>query len=153
MAFIFVDFVVLLIIVIYRKYYGWAFALRITALMFLTMVLAALAIDGVFTLLGLTPSGSRPNRGDIFGSIQVDYKLFLNLLGLVIFSVLFWLTMRRGVTDPVCGMRVDRAKALTAEHDGHTYYFCSQHCRERFEADPDGYVGLSSRRGSPRIAH
>src|SRR2546421_1735452 len=153
MAFIFADLIVLPIIAIYRKYYGWAFALRITALMFLTMVLAALAIDGVFTLLGLTPSGSRPNRGDIFGSIQVDYKLFLNLLGLVIFSVLFWLTMRRGVTDPVCGMRVDRAKALTAEHDGHTYYFCSQHCRERFEADPDGYVGLSSRRGSPRIAH
>jgi len=137
MAFIFADLIVLPIIAIYRKYYGWAFALRITALMFVTMVLAALATDGLFTLLGLPPSGSRPSRGDVFGSIQVDYKLFLNLLGLVVFAVLFWLTMRRGVTDPVCGMKVDRAKALTAEHDGHTFYFCSQHCRERFEADPD----------------
>ena len=60
-----------------------------------------------------------------------------NLLGLVVFAVLFWLTMRWGVTDPVCGMKVDRGKALTAEHDGHTFHFCSQHCRERFEADPD----------------
>jgi uncharacterized protein len=33
---------VLPILAIYRKYYGWRFALRITALMFVTMVLAAL---------------------------------------------------------------------------------------------------------------
>src|SRR5436305_4167690 len=150
MAFIFADLIVLPIMAIYRKYYGTRFTLRITALMFVTMVLAALATDGLFTLLGLTPSGSRPSRGDVFGSIQVDYKLFLNLLGLVVFAVLFWLTMRRGVTDPVCGMKVDRAKALTAEHDGHTFHFCSQHCRERFEADPDGSrraVGSSLERG------
>ena len=31
MAFIFADLIVLPIIAIYRKYYGWAFALRITA--------------------------------------------------------------------------------------------------------------------------
>ncbi len=136
MAFIFADLIVLPIIAIYRKYYGWAFALRITALMFVTMVLAALAVDGLFNLFGLVPSGTRPSRGDIFGSIQVDYKLFLNLFGAVVFAVLFWLTMRRGVTDPVCGMKVDRAKALTAEHQGHTYYFCSQRCRERFAGDP-----------------
>jgi len=141
MAFIFADLIVLPIIAIYRKYYGWAFAMRITALMFVTMVLAALAIDGLFSLLGLIPSGGRPSRSDIFGSIQVDYKLFLNLLGLAVFASLFWLTMRRGVTDPVCGMRVDRAKALTAQHDGRTYYFCSQHCRDRFEANSDDHAG------------
>jgi uncharacterized protein len=152
MAFIFADLIVLPIIAIYRKYYGWAFALRITALMFVTMVLAALAIDGLFSLSGLIPSGARPSRGDIFGSIQVDYKLFLNLLGLVVFASLFWLTMRRGDTDPVCGMKVDRARALTAQHDGHTYYFCSRHCRERFEADPDGYAAGPARAGESRVA-
>jgi uncharacterized membrane protein YraQ (UPF0718 family)/YHS domain-containing protein len=152
MAFIFADLIVLPIIAIYRKYYGWAFALRITALMFVTMVLAALAIDGLFSLSGLIPSGARPSRGDIFGSIQVDYKLFLNLLGLVVFASLFWLTMRRGDTDPVCGLKVDRARALTAQHDGHTYYFCSRHCRERFEADPDGYAAGPARAGESRVA-
>src|SRR3954466_15275556 len=45
MAFIFADLIVLPIVSIYRKYYGTAFALRITALMFVTMVLAALIID------------------------------------------------------------------------------------------------------------
>jgi uncharacterized membrane protein YraQ (UPF0718 family)/YHS domain-containing protein len=153
MAFIFADLIVLPIIAIYRKYYGWAFALRITALMFVTMVLAALAIDGLFSLLGLIPSGTRPSRGDIFGSIQFDYKLFLNLFGLVIFAGLFWLTMRRGVTDPVCGMKVDRAKALTAQHDGRIYHFCSEHCRDRFEASPDDYAGGGARRRGPAAAH
>ena len=37
-AFIFADLLVLPILAIYRKYYGGAFALRITALMFVTMV-------------------------------------------------------------------------------------------------------------------
>src|ERR671922_196851 len=74
MAFIFADLIVLPIIAIYRKYYGWGFALRIIALMFVTTVLAALAIDGLFSLAGLVPD-TRPSRGDIFGSIELDYKL------------------------------------------------------------------------------
>jgi uncharacterized membrane protein YraQ (UPF0718 family)/YHS domain-containing protein len=132
MAFIFADLIVIPIVIAYRKYYGTAFALRITALMFVTMVVAALIVDLLFGRLGLIPSGPRPTRGDVFGSIQVDYKLFLNLLGLVIFAAMFWLTARRGATDPVCGMKVDRAKALTTSHEGHTYFFCSEHCRSHF---------------------
>jgi len=134
MAFIFADLIVLPIIAIYRKYYGWAFAIRITALMFVTMVAAALLVDGIFTALGLVPD-TRPTRDDIFGAIQLDYKLVLNAVGLVIFLALFGLTMRRGATDPVCGMKVDRAKALRLEHEGHTYYFCSEHCMTRFQAE------------------
>jgi uncharacterized membrane protein YraQ (UPF0718 family)/YHS domain-containing protein len=140
MAFIFADLIVLPIIAIYRKYYGWAFALRITALMLVTMIIAALIIDLLFGAVGLIPS-TRPSRGDIFSSVQLDYKLWLNLLGLAIFLALFGMTMRRGMTDPVCGMKVDRAKALKAEHAGHTYYFCSDHCQHSFMADPEQYAG------------
>ncbi len=140
MAFIFADLIVLPILAVYRKYYGWAFAARITGLMFVTMVLAALAIDGLFGGLGLIPDGARPNRGDIFGSIEVDYKLFLNVLGVVIFAALFWLTARRGMTDPVCGMKVDRAKAVTKTVAGDSYYFCSTHCQHAFEADAERYI-------------
>jgi uncharacterized membrane protein YraQ (UPF0718 family) len=88
MAFIFADLIVLPIIVAYRKYYGLPFALRITALMFVTMVLAALAIDLLFSALGLIPE-SRPAPKEVFGSIEADYKLVLNLLGLAIFVSLF----------------------------------------------------------------
>jgi uncharacterized protein len=131
MAFIFADLIVIPIVLAYRKYYGTSFALRITALMFVTMVIAALFVDVVFGWAGLIPSGARPSRSDVFGSVQVDYKLFLNVLGFAIFAALFALTWRRGATDPVCGMKVDRSKALQASRDGHTYYFCSEHCRSK----------------------
>jgi uncharacterized protein len=131
MAFIFADLIVLPIVVAYRKYYGTAFALRITALMFVTMVLAALFVDLLFGALGLIPS-VRPSTEDVFGSIELDYKAVLNALGLVVFVTLFAMTVRRGATDPVCGMKVDKANALTAERGGQTYYFCSEHCRHAF---------------------
>src|SRR3954453_4893401 len=123
LAFLFADLIVLPILAIYRKYYGWAFTIRITVLMLITMMLAALAIDALFSALGATPDGTRPTRDDIFGAIQVDYKLFLNILGVAIFAALFWLTARRGATDPVCGMKVDKDKAVTTEADGKTIYF------------------------------
>jgi uncharacterized protein len=145
MAFIFADLIVLTIIAIYRKYYGAKFALRITALMYVTMVAAALMIEVVFSALGLIPTGPRPTRADIFSSITVDYKLFLNLAGLAVFAMLFWLTARRGVTDPVCGMKVDRAKAVKKEFGGETFYFCSAHCLHAFEAAPSSYVGADGR--------
>jgi len=132
MAFIFADLIVLPIVAAYRKYYGTAFALRITALMFVTMVVAALVIDLLFAGLGLIPS-QRPSTEDVFGSIELDYKAALNALATLVFAVLFALTLHRGATDPVCGMKVDKTKSLTTEFAGRTYHFCSQHCREAFQ--------------------
>ncbi len=128
LAFLFADLIVLPIVAIYRKYYGTPFALRIVGLMLTAMILAALLVDGLFSVLGALPSGPRPSRADIFGGISVDYKLALNVLGLAIFAALLWLTARRGVTDPVCGMKVDRGKAVRVEREGGTLYFCSEHC-------------------------
>lgn len=34
--------------------------------------------------------------------------------------------------DPICGMTVDESLPLRAERDGQTFYFCSEHCREKF---------------------
>lgn len=44
------------------------------------------------------------------------------------------------IRDPVCGMTVDPdAGKPTAEHDSHTYYFCSESCQQKFIADRDAY--------------
>jgi uncharacterized protein len=145
-AFIFADLIVLPIIAAYVKYYGRAYALRITALMFVTIALAALVVDAIFSLAGLIPD-TRPSRSDIFGSVELDYKLVLDGLGLSIFAALFYLTARRGATDPVCGMKVDRSRALRAVHAGRTYFFCSERCRARFKADPESYVSGSAPAG------
>jgi uncharacterized protein len=91
-AFIFADLIVIPIVLAYRKYYGTSFALRITALMFVTIVIAALVVDGLFGVTGLIPTGPRPTRADVFGQIELDYKLVLNILGLAIFALLFWVS-------------------------------------------------------------
>jgi hypothetical protein len=140
MAFIFADLIVLPIIVAYRKYYGWPFAIRITALMFVTMVIAALVIDGVFSAADLIPT-DRPARDEIFSPIELNYKAVLNGIAAVVFVALIALTVRRGATDPVCGMKVDRSKALALAHAGHTYHFCSEDCRDEFQAHPERYTG------------
>ena len=45
------------------------------------------------------------------------------------------------VKDPVCGMMVDPHTAKhRAQHAGRTYYFCSEGCRSKFEADPARYI-------------
>jgi len=97
-AFLFADLIVIPIALAYRKYYGDAFALRIVALMFVTIVLAALIVDGVFGLVGLVPTGPRPTRTDVFGSVGLNYKLVLNVIATAIFLALFWLS-RRGSGD------------------------------------------------------
>lgn len=38
--------------------------------------------------------------------------------------------------DPICGMTVDESTSLRAERDGQTFYFCSEHCRQKFLAQP-----------------
>jgi Cu+-exporting ATPase len=37
--------------------------------------------------------------------------------------------------DPICGMEVDERTALSVEHEGKTYYFCSPGCRDKFLAE------------------
>ncbi len=135
-AFLFSDLLILPLVVIYRRYYGGAFTTRYLAAMVIAIVVAALAVDGLFALLGLSPSGARPLRADVFAGVHVDYKLWLNLAAALAFAGLWGLTLRRGVTDPVCGMVVDRAKAV--RHGGH--FFCSEGCRDTYLADPARYA-------------
>ncbi len=45
------------------------------------------------------------------------------------------------VVDPVCGMKIDPAKAAgSSALDGKTYYFCATSCKKRFDADPEQYL-------------
>ena len=47
------------------------------------------------------------------------------------------------MTDPVCGMTVDPAKAAGSHaYAGKTYYFCGASCLARFRATPEKFVSL-----------
>jgi len=86
LSFLFADLIVLPIVLIYRKYYGREYALRTVALMYCTMVLAALLVAALFGALGLIPTGPRPSAADVFGRVALDYKLVLNVLALIVFA-------------------------------------------------------------------
>jgi Cu+-exporting ATPase len=52
------------------------------------------------------------------------------------------------VKDPVCGMTVDPATALSHRHGGDTYYFCNPRCKEKFVAAPDKYLEAAEPRAA-----
>jgi Cu+-exporting ATPase len=52
------------------------------------------------------------------------------------------------VTDPVCGMKLDSEKAAAREvWKGQTYYFCSDLCRQKFQATPERCAKEADRQG------
>jgi YHS domain-containing protein/uncharacterized membrane protein YraQ (UPF0718 family) len=136
-AFLFADLIVLPIANYYRKVYGARFAALLVGVMFGSMVVAALVVDGLFSLAGLVPS-QRPSLASIADPpVTWNYTSVLDLLFAGVFLALVALTMRRGTRDPVCGMTVDRHTGKPSlVHDGRTYVFCGEHCKHRFEADP-----------------
>lgn len=43
--------------------------------------------------------------------------------------------------DPVCNMEVDEQRAAgRSQHEGQTYYFCSQGCKDKFDQNPRQYA-------------
>ncbi len=135
-AFIYADLIIIPLVLIYGRYYGWRLAAVLVTVMFGAMVAAALVVDGIFDWAGLIPT-HRPSIDSIASrGISWNYTTVLNIVFTAVAAWLVWLTLRRGVRDPVCGMTVDRAKAVTAVVDGKTYYFCGAGCRDRFAASP-----------------
>lgn len=55
--------------------------------------------------------------------------------------------------DPVCGMKTeDKGAYQSHQHDGETFYFCSDKCLTRFKNDPDAYTGEQSEPAAPTAA-
>lgn len=45
---------------------------------------------------------------------------------------------KKPLRDPVCGMRA--SEGITLSYKGQTYAFCSDHCRNQFEKNPEAYI-------------
>ena len=93
-AFIYADLIVLPIIDIYRKYYGWRVAGAVVAVFYAAMVLAALLIEFIFGLLGLIPL--HRSAQIVQTSISFNYTTVLNIIFLVIAALLLFRFFRTG---------------------------------------------------------
>lgn len=155
-AFIFADLITLPLLLIYRKQYGGRMALRMLAVFWLVMSAAGLATEYLFRAVGWVPT-SRP--GVVVGdTVRWDYTTVLDIVALAAFGGLYWLYRNRQrfgggagyAKDPVCGMQVEVAHApANVVRSGERIYFCSEHCRDRFEADPERYrSGVGSEEGT-----
>ena len=152
-SFIFADLITFPLLLIYRRFYGWALTLRILAAFWLVMAAAGLATEYLFNGAGLVPVG-RPAQV-VQPSFQWNYTTYLNLVFLGVFGLLFWLYRNRErlgggagyAIDPVCGMQVERQLAPASARGGdQRYFFCSDRCRDRFVADPDRFRAGDTRR-------
>lgn len=146
-AFVFADLIAMPLLLIYRKQYGRRMAVRLLGLFWLVMSAAGLATEYLFRAVGWIPT-VRP--GTVVGdTLRWDWTTIADVVAIVAFAALYLLYRNRDrlgggtgyAKDPVCGMQVEAAHApATARHAGRTVHFCSEHCRDRFEADPEHFL-------------
>jgi len=110
-AFIFADLIVLPILDIYRKYYGWRMAGFLLASFYSAMVAAGLLVELVFSGLGLVPEERAAKV--VEASITWNYTTVLNLVFLTLAVVLVFRFLRTG------GPAMLRMMSGPAAHDDH----------------------------------
>ena len=94
LAFIFADLLILPILDIYRRYYGWRMAGFIVATFYATMVAAGLVVEFVFQGIGLQPTVR--NAKVVTAHVSWNYSTYLNIVFLAVAGVLTWRYFRRG---------------------------------------------------------
>src|SRR2546422_5290556 len=94
LSFIFADLIILPILDIYRRYYGWKMAGFLLASFYATMVAAGLAVEFLFQGLGI----ERHSRDAkvVTASVTWNYTTFLNIVFLLLAATLVWRYFRRG---------------------------------------------------------
>ena len=107
-------------------------------------IIASLVVDALFSLAGLVPT-HRPSVDSITDRpVTWNYTSVLDILFALVFVALFGLTFRRGARDPVCGMAVDRHSGNpTSVYAGKTWFFCGDHCKHRFDEQPEAFSSRS----------
>jgi uncharacterized membrane protein YraQ (UPF0718 family)/YHS domain-containing protein len=143
-SFIFADLIAFPLLMIYRRYYGTRLMLRMLGVFWALMSTAGLITEGIFRAAGLVPT-VRPTM-IAPAHFSWNYTTYLNIVFLALFGLLYWAYRHREqlggglgyVRDPVCGMQVETAHApASLVHAGERFYFCSDHCAERFSTEPE----------------
>ncbi len=93
-AFIFGDLIILPILNIYRKYYGKRMSLFLLGTFYVAMVLAALAVEGLFGVFGWLPSARNANVGE--AAFTWNYTTWLNIAALIFAGWLYARYRRTG---------------------------------------------------------
>jgi uncharacterized membrane protein YraQ (UPF0718 family) len=93
-AFIYADLIVLPVIDIYRKYYGWKVTVVIVGVFYAAMASAALLVEVVFALLGLIPH--QRSAQIVETSVTFNYTTVLNIVFIALAAFLVVRFLRTG---------------------------------------------------------
>ena len=94
-SFIYADLIIVPLIIVYGKYYGRRAAVYITLVLFLSMVVAGLAVDGLFSALHLVPTGPRPASAISHAHFEWNYTSWLDIGALAVAGFLAAVRFRR----------------------------------------------------------
>lgn len=94
MSFLGADLVAATVVWVHAKYYGWRYALFISALLYVCMVAAGVTVHYLFSILGQIPE-ERPEVQEMV-RFAVDHTLFLNIGFAVVAALLAWLYTHPG---------------------------------------------------------
>jgi len=94
LTFIFADLIILPILHIYRKYYGWRMAGFLLATFYVTMVAAGLVVQFVFEGVGI--ERTTRNAKVLEAAVSWNYTTYLNIVFLLVAAVLVWRYFRHG---------------------------------------------------------
>ena len=97
LSFLYADLLVLPLLDVYRRYFGWRMAAFLAGLFFVTMAISALVMDLGFTALGLVPSHETDVRAQLT-HFSLNYTFWLDLVFGVLALYLFW-TNSKNPTD------------------------------------------------------
>ncbi len=93
-AFIFADLIILPIVNIHRKYYGWRMSLYLLGVSYLAMALAGLLIELLFGAVGIVPPHFRV--AVLISTPGWNATTFLDLVALAVAGLLGWRFLRTG---------------------------------------------------------
>src|SRR5437016_9992730 len=93
-SFIFADLIILPILDIYRKYYGWKMMLFLLVTFYAAMAMAALIVEGVFGALGLIPGNHHAEI--VEAGIRWNYTTWLNVAFFFLAALLVWRFLTTG---------------------------------------------------------
>jgi uncharacterized membrane protein YraQ (UPF0718 family) len=94
LAFIFADLIILPILDIYRRYYGWRMAGFILATFYATMVSAGLVVEFLFKGLGIERTAR--DAKVVMAEVTWNYTTYRNIVFILVGAVLVWRYFRRG---------------------------------------------------------
>ena len=118
-SFVFADLIILPILDIYRKYYGWRMTVYLFITSYIAMAAAGFIVNLLFLAAGLVPTMRHATVAE--ASVVLNYTSVLNVIALALAAVLVWRFLRTGGPAMLTAMNSPLPEHGAHEHGHHMH--------------------------------